>query len=233
MPDKKGIVFLIAGAVLTLSALLLFIRNQKEDAHAGQEAEILFAEVQSVISERAQPPAAAPDDPVIADIADIADVSDIAELPDAAQSAEPDATDQEPPAPRVRRYDYAGYLSLPSLGIELPVLATWDDSRLKLAPCRHFGSAETDDLVIAAHNYKSHFGRLEELLIGDSVTFVDMDGRVYAYSVVSIERVDPSEVETVKNSGHDLVLYTCTTGGQARVAAFCDREQAETLSPAG
>jgi sortase A len=85
--------------------------------------------------------------------------------------------------------------------------------------------------VIAAHNYESHFGQLKELLVGDSVIFTDMDGIVNTYSVVSVEKLIPSEVETVQKSGYDLVLYTCTKGGQARIAVFCDRNQARTLLP--
>ena len=46
MPDKKGIAILAAGAVLILSALLLFIHNRREDARAGQEAESLLAGVE-------------------------------------------------------------------------------------------------------------------------------------------------------------------------------------------
>ena len=38
MPKKAGIVFVIIGAVLILSALSLFLFNQNEDAQAGQEA---------------------------------------------------------------------------------------------------------------------------------------------------------------------------------------------------
>ena len=72
--------------------------------------------------------------------------------------------------------------------------------RLKIAPCRQFGSSRTDDLVIAAHNYESHFGKLTSLTAGDSVTFTDMDGIVNEYVVNKVEVLDPHSVEEVNTA---------------------------------
>ena len=83
--------------------------------------------------------------------------------------------------------------------------------------------SRTDDLVIAAHNYESHFGKLTSLTAGDSVTFTDMDGIVNEYVVNKVEVLDPHSVEEVEHSGYALVLYTCTYGGKTRVTVFCDR----------
>ncbi len=91
------------------------------------------------------------------------------------------------------------------------------------APCRQFGSSRTDDLVIAAHNYESHFGKIGTLALGDEVRFTDMDGIENHYTVSAIEVHDPTDVEAVEHSGHDLVLYTCTYGGKTRIVVFCDR----------
>ena len=80
-----------------------------------------------------------------------------------------------------------------------------------------------DDLVIAAHNYASHFGRLAQLRTGDLLTFTDMDAETILYGVVTVDVLEPTAVDTVKDSEFDLVLYTCTYGGENRVAVFCDR----------
>lgn len=122
-------------------------------------------------------------------------------------------------------YEYIGYLTIPSLELKLPVMANWDYYRLNLAPCRQFGTAEAGDLVIAAHNFKSHFGRLKELEAGDEVYFTDMSGREYSYFVADIQTLQPTQVEEVQNSDYDLVLYTCTIGGASRVTVFCRNEQ--------
>lgn len=119
-------------------------------------------------------------------------------------------------------YEYIGYISIPTLELELPVMADWDYDRLKIAPCRHFGSPEEYDLVIAAHNYKNHFGRLGQLEAGDVVLFTDMEGGSNTYAVREVTRIAPTEVEEVRDSSWDLVLYTCTFSGETRIMAGCE-----------
>ncbi len=120
-------------------------------------------------------------------------------------------------------FGYIGCLSLPELGLELPVMEEWDYDRLRIAPCRQFGSTLSDDLVLAAHNYPEHFGRIGELSAGAEVNFTDMDGLLHSYSVAEVRELEPEAVDAVEHSGHALVLYTCTLGGGHRVAVFCDR----------
>ena len=129
----------------------------------------------------------------------------------------------EMPVVIIEGYEYIGYVTIPDLGLELPVMADWDYYRLSLAPCRHFGSSRTDDLVIAAHNFKKHFGQLSRLDIGAEVIFTDMDNIINRYTLTELTTLSPDAVDEVLNSEHDLVLYTCTPGGATRVAAFCDR----------
>ena len=130
---------------------------------------------------------------------------------------------QEEPAEEII-YDYAGVIAIPDLSLELPVIDQWSYARLKVAPCRQSGAAADGDLVIAAHNYKSHFGYLDRLEPGASVIFTDMEGTVYRYAVEEIRQLEPEDVEDVSSvfsSEYPLVLYTCTPGGKARVAVFC------------
>ncbi len=123
----------------------------------------------------------------------------------------------------INGYDYIGYIEIPKLNIKLPVLSDWDYARLKIAPCRQFGSIGTDDIVIAAHNYKKHFGNLSSLIVGDEVILTDVNKEMHLYNVVKIEALQPTDVDVVQNSGYDLVLYTCSYGGKTRVTLFCNR----------
>lgn len=151
----------------------------------------------------------------------------VADLQQKVETPEPEAEsgplDPELPVVEVDGNEYVGEISIPAIGIDLPVMSEWSYPRLKIAPCRQFGSSRTDDLVIAAHNYESHFGKLTSLTAGDSVTFTDMDGIVNEYVVNKVEVLDPHSVEEVEHSGYALVLYTCTYGGKTRVTVFCDR----------
>ena len=140
-----------------------------------------------------------------------------------AMAADTDPEPQEEPAEEIT-YDYAGVIAIPDLSLELPVIDQWNYARLKVAPCRQSGAAADGDLVIAAHNYKSHFGYLDRLQPGASVIFTDMEGTVYRYAVEEIRQLAPEDAEDVSSvfsSEYPLVLYTCTPGGKARVAVFC------------
>jgi len=118
---------------------------------------------------------------------------------------------------------YIGYIEIPKIDIQLPVLSDWDYDKLKTAPCRHFGDVKSNDLVIAAHNYKKHFGRINNLQIGDDVSFVDVNNCRYSYVIKEKHAINPTDVDKVQNSGYDLVLYTCTYGGRKRIALFCNK----------
>ena len=197
-PKNLGIVLVMAGTALMLSALSLFFYNQYQDAQAGRQAENLLADVQAVIKEKRRLSPPSQEDPAKALVPEL-------------------------PVAEINGYGSVGYLSIPELGLELPVMSEWDDTRLKIAPCRQFGSSRTDDLVIAAHNYKNHFGQLFKLEVGCRVAFTDMDGVENLYEAAFIDTLAPTEVEAVQNSDYDLVLYTCTFDGQSRVTVFCNR----------
>ena len=210
MTRKAGIALVIAGMALMLAALSLLLHNRQEDAQAGREAGNLLADVRSVMVTHV-PQSAPPASP-----------TKTSEYTEPTPTAPP-----EPSAPDPTVADCMGILAIPSLELELPVLEDWSYARLKLAPCRQFGAPETDDLVIAAHNYASHFGRLRQLDPGDAVTFTDLDGDTTTYLVAEVRVLEPTQVDAVLSSGHALTLYTCTKGGASRVVVFCDREECE------
>ncbi len=189
------------GAVLILSALLLFVYNQWEDQKAGESAEKMLADVQTAITQQIESSPA---------------------QPEKEESAEREETEpEETKISMINGYNYIGVLNLPTLNLELPVLSDCDEALLKVAPCRDFGDLATDDLVIAAHNYRRHFGRLSQLSYGDQVTFTDMDGNVHVYQVAEISMIAPTDVSLVADSAYELVLYTCDYTNQNRIMVGC------------
>lgn len=119
--------------------------------------------------------------------------------------------------------EYIGYLEIPTLGLNLPVMSSWDYDKLKTAPCRYWGSAYDDTLVILAHNYRRHFSRLYALQIGAPVQFVDVNGRIHRYVVAAQEVLKPGDVLEMVSSDYDLTLFTCTYGGATRVTVRLTR----------
>lgn len=118
---------------------------------------------------------------------------------------------------------YVGVLEVPALGLELPVMATWSDELLRDGPCRYYGTAADDSLVIAGFNYDVHFGRLAELAPGDEVTLVEMDGTVDSYEVVEVLTLDGSAVEEMTSSDYALTLFTRSYDGSACTTVRCER----------
>lgn len=123
--------------------------------------------------------------------------------------------------------EYLGQLYFPTIDLTLPVMADWDYTKLREAPCRYSGSYLTDDLVICGHNYASHFRPIKSLPIGTQVVFTPIGGDPIEYQIISSEVVDPYDVDEmvkkIEGTEWDLTLFTCTTGGRTRYAVRCER----------
>ncbi|MBQ6542763.1 MAG: sortase [Clostridia bacterium] len=112
---------------------------------------------------------------------------------------------------------YIGVISIPSLGISLPVQSEWSLEKLKTSPCRYSGDLTDGSLIICAHNYQSHFGNLKYASVGDKVIFTDVMGLNYYFEVISTSRIDGYDSEGMKHDdGWDMTLFTCTYSGRQR-----------------
>lgn len=207
MLNRLGKCFTVIGVVLLTAALLLFLWNENEDRSAGQAARSAMDAVRQAEAAR---------DTAYSFTLDQDETQPT--LPTASPTAPEELTTME-----IQGHTYIGYLLMPDYELELPVMANWSMEKLQLAPCLQYGSPLTDDAVIAGHNYKEHFRTLHDMKPGDSVIFTDMGGYTICYTVTNVKTIDPRSVYEVINSEHDLVLYTCTIGGQSRVIVECDR----------
>lgn len=126
--------------------------------------------------------------------------------------------------------EYCGFITLPVLGIELPVMSEWSYDALRTSPCRYSGTVTGGDMVIAAHNYDSHFGRIDRLVQGDEIWFTDTNGERYYYTVVYTELINGGDVESMMQGRAEewaLTLYTCDLSGQSRVTVRAERKEKE------
>lgn len=131
--------------------------------------------------------------------------------------------DIEMPTIDIDGRDCIGYIEIPALNLSLPVLSEWNYPGLKVAPCRYKGSAYLDNMIIAAHNYRTHFGTLESLEAGTEVIFTDADGNRFEYEVLELELLNGTDIEKMEEGDWDLTLFTCTIGGRQRVTVRCIR----------
>lgn len=210
MRNKLGTFCMVLGAALVLGALALFCMNQKEAKDAASSVEKIMPELVDAIK---NPQTGNADDKK----------ESATERESETEQVYPNPYDATMTEKTIDGYAYIGYLTLPKLGLELPVMADWDYTRLRIAPCRYTGSTKSDDLVIMAHNYASHFGGLSTLSEGDSVYFTDMDGITGSYQVTALDVLNSTAVEEMTAGGYDLTLFTCTYGGKSRVTVRCGR----------
>ena len=206
MKANRGTVWINAGLLLIAAALFLSVYNEWESHEARDSARQVIAQLCDELPTEAGEPTTLPD------------------------------VRREMPVKTIDGRDYIGVLSIPSLELELPVISQWDYPSLKIAPCRYSGSLYQNDLILCAHNYASHFGKLKQLRSGDTVLFTDMDEHVVTFQMVERETLDPTDEEGMKAGDWDLTLFTCTIGGQSRVTVRFERVEVfrnpETEEPA-
>ncbi len=207
MKGKLGITFMCLGTVLLIMALSLFLYNNQESLEAQQVSiDVMPQIIQQIETAPTETkPIVIPGTPV--------------ELIDPAAL---EMTEVE-----IDGHLYIGYLAIPDLGLELPIMSGWDYQKLRIAPCRYTGNLLSDDLVLMAHNYATHFGKIKNLSAGSAIYFTDMDGKTTQYEVVATEVLAPTAVEDMTVGEFDLTLFTCTYGGKSRVTVRCDRHTAE------
>ena len=128
------------------------------------------------------------------------------------------------PAPEVTGDPWAGYevigvVGLPDLGLSLPVLADYTQDLLAVAPCRYTDdlALEPGQLVVAGHNYRTHFGRLGELNPGSRITWQNLDGVTYTYTVTEVTEIDAGDREALEQGDWDLTLFTCDVTRTRRI----------------
>lgn len=213
MRDKRknrlGRFFTGAGLILVAGAVLLLMYNLWDSRRAEESQEEILAEYLSKNKKASE----LPSDPD-------GEAADSQDIPD--YLLNPDMEMPEFTLSSLGDISCIGILEIPSLDLQLPVISEWSYPALRLAPCRYTGSAYKGDLVIAAHNYQSHFGRLKTLSTGSEVIFTDAVGNRFVYQVAVIEALTPWSVEDMTSGEWPLSLFTCTLDSQNRVTVRCE-----------
>lgn len=196
----KGKILTGVGLLLIAAALLLTVYNIRESDRAGAESEEMVVRMESLT----------------------------AALPERLETEKKELVpeykknpEMEMPTVEVNGQECVGMIEIPALGLKLPVISEWSDAKLKKAPCRYSGSVYLKNMIIAGHNYRTHFSGIKRLNPSDSVVFTDADGNVFSYEVAEIETVGGYDIEKMEAGDWDLTLFTCTNKGKARAAVRC------------
>ncbi|MGN8921860.1 sortase [Lachnospiraceae bacterium HCP28S3_F9] len=197
MKRKAGKLLMTIGLLLIAAAFLLMVYNIWESKKAENMSEEILNQIKDEQDENVS--------------SDDADEKPLYEI----------YPDMEMPVLTIDGVDYIGILTVPSLGLELPVAGNWSYPNLRRSPCRYKGSAYSNDMIIAGHNYSRHFGGLKNLAIGEEISFRDVDGHIFQYQVDDIETIPGTAVEDMDAGEWDMTLFTCTYGGKSRVTIRC------------
>ena len=206
MKQKIGKICMALGALLILASLGLLAYNKWDAARADKAAQTALGELEDTLTKTIEEKTKA-DEVVL----------------------QPELDPTRPMTEvELEGWNYIGYLSIPSIGLNLPVMSEWSYAGLKIAPGRYSGSTYADNMVVCAHNYAKHFSPIKWLAEGAEVYFTDMDGMRWSYEVSVVETIQPTQIEkmtekTEDSENWDLTLFTCTTGGSARCAVRCVR----------
>lgn len=193
MKTKKGTLFIIIGLLLIVLALFIIGNNIYDEYIANKSSTSAINQLIELIPENKG-------------------ISDYILDPN-----------MEMPIATIDGWDYVGIISIDTLDVILPVIDQWSEEASYISPCRYYGSVYKNDMVIAAHNFPSHFGKISDLTIEDKIVFTDMAGNSFYYRPVTLEVLAPADIEKMTDDENDLTLFTCTIGGQKRVTIRCER----------
>lgn len=120
-------------------------------------------------------------------------------------------------------YYTIGVINIPSINVNYPILSTYSDELLKIAPCKFHGPNpnEVGNLCIAGHNYRNSkfFSKVPDLEKGDIIEITDLGGTTLEYAVYDKYIVNPDELEcTSQLTGgkKEVTLITCTDDNKQR-----------------
>ena len=117
---------------------------------------------------------------------------------------------------------YLGKIIIESIDLEYTVFNNYNETLLKIAPCKFFGNnlGEKGNICIAGHNYNDNrfFSRIAELNIKDNIKLIDLEGNEYNYIVYDNFEISEDDFSILKQKKkYELTLLTCNNSNKKRV----------------
>ena len=201
---SRRALLILTGVLLLLAAAGLGLRNWMDQRQAGLLSKEILARAEAALLENSPSASHLPEG--------TADGSSNLSVPDnGVQTASWEG------------YDIIGILSLPDLGLTLPVLGAYQEDLLKAAPCVFAGSWENgpQGLVIAGHNYQTHFHNIGSLTPEAKISFQALDGTLYPLQIAQIEEIGADEPDKLDAAAWDITLLTCNPDRSKRILVRC------------
>lgn len=220
-----GNLFTAAGCILIAGALGLCLYNTHTAENAGkdsEEAALRFMEYIGEINEEAEhSPSVLPDDyePVLFSMAGKY----------TSENESPENAAEEIPVFEADGFSFAAVIEIPALNLILPVCSEFSMDTLKHYPCIYSGSVNDNNIIIAAHNYDSHFGNIKSLRSGDEVILTDAAGNRIIYQVTETEVISGERADDMNSGSWDMTLFSCNLSGKSRITVRLIRKNEQTI----
>ena len=116
-------------------------------------------------------------------------------------------TTMDMPVLQIEGQDFCGLVEIPAYGVTLPVYDSWETAKLSAYPCRFWGSAYDGSLIIGGADQAGQFDFLDLIDNGALVTFTDVTGAAFDYTVDIVERYDSIPAEVLMEEEPGLTLF--------------------------
>ena len=116
--------------------------------------------------------------------------------------------------------DHVAVLEVPMFDVVLPVVNGWDRSMLRRQPCRYYGSAYDNTLVIGGSDGEGQLAFVSRIDVGMQVLVTDMTGVQFAYRVRVVERSSQADADTLCTE-EGLTLFARNSYGLEYVIVRC------------
>lgn len=121
-------------------------------------------------------------------------------------------------------FKVVGKLEIPKIELSTYILEETSEKSLNVSVSKFYGPNinEVGNVCIVGHHYNrpTMFGKLKNIKEGDTIKITDIFGQYVIYRVYSIYKVNPNEVECLKqetNGEREITLITCTTSAIKRL----------------
>lgn len=127
------------------------------------------------------------------------------------------------------KYRSLATITIPKINLNYPILegetmsTEETDALLKISPCKFWGGNinEVGNYCVIGHNYRNHlfFSKVPTLVVGDTFTITEVNGREVTYKIYDKYTVEPQNVNcTSQLTGgkKEVTLITCTNDSQYR-----------------
>lgn len=116
--------------------------------------------------------------------------------------------------------DFVGILEFPKYESSLPVCDDW--GKPSKYPCRFSGSIYNRTMQIGATSQNGQYDFYSDISVGDSVSFTDMEGNRYSYTVTDIRYEKSADQTALQRNDAALTLFIKNIYAFEYIIIYCD-----------